>query len=235
MRLIFFCSFTSMSPKRAGWYLILLFPSLYKKILIYFLEEGSLEVILYCSAESLGSVFLITFTRTVGRVWPFRACVYLHFLHAAVMYGLQLVQEKVLKYILLMDQFFSVNITFRPRILEEWIVFLYVLDWHLQNRAIRQSCPHGVHSNWAVLNSAVLQWISHIPEHFAVNSMLFAADSACTGPLGSSSSFWICTLQGKGSQSSLHNGSSTATISVLYINVLLENIRYSTLDIGIVY
>lgn len=143
---------------------------------------------------------------------------------------------------LLMDQFFSVNITFRPRILEEWIVFLYVLDWHLQNRAIRQSCPHGVHSNWAVLNSAVLQWISHIPEHFAVNSMLFAADSPCTGPLGSSSSFWICTLQGKGSQSeilqckaSLHNGSSTATISVLYINVLLENIRYSTLDIGIVY
>lgn len=69
----------------------------------------------------------------------------------------------------------------------------------------------------------------HIPEHFAVNSVGFAADSACTGAVGWSSSFWICTLQGEGSQSeilqckaSLHTVSSTATTLVLYINILLE-------------
>lgn len=42
---------------------------------------------------------------------------------------------------------------------------------------------------------------SHIPEHFAINFMFFAADSAHAGTIGSSSSFWVCTLQGKGSQS----------------------------------
>lgn len=57
-----------MSPKRADWYFMLLFPFLYKESLIYFLEEGSLEVFLYCFAEALRSVFLIIFTRTVGRV-----------------------------------------------------------------------------------------------------------------------------------------------------------------------
>lgn len=51
-----------------------------------------------------------------------------------------------------------------------------------------------------------------MPEHFAVNSMVFAADSACAGTVGSSSSLWTCTLQGEGRQSeilqckaSLHN------------------------------
>lgn len=46
-----------MSPERVAWYFMLILPSLYKEILIYFLEEGSLEVFLCCFADSLGSVF----------------------------------------------------------------------------------------------------------------------------------------------------------------------------------
>lgn len=57
-----------MSPEGAGWYFMLILPPLYREILIYFLEEGSLEAFLYRFAESLGPLFLIIFTGTVGRV-----------------------------------------------------------------------------------------------------------------------------------------------------------------------